>query len=401
MGQNSYLQIPESDSRELVREAMSRERVRTFDIGTDLGFLNNELKLSFDWYQRRTLGLIVPSATLSERDGTALYTDSGMLRTCGWELSLEWEHRFGDFGVYAEASVWDFKSRVTGLNAVKARLDSVYEGMTYGDIWGFETERWFTPEDFTGFDRNGNPTGYRGGVADQTGIQTGSFIYGPGDVKYRDLNGDGKIDAGDGTQENHGDLKVIGNSQPRYQYGFRLGADWKGLDVCVFFQGVGKRDIWTKSAFVMPFFRGADTIYLNQTDYWDGSFDPVPGTWTVTNADSEYPRLYGGNNGNGLPGIDAGDKNFYPQTRWISRMAYLRLKNFTVGYTLPQKWTRKVRLEKARIYFSGENLLEIIDNVNGAFDPEINDGDGNLNNGVFGRTDPICRTISFGIQLTM
>ena len=82
-------------------------------------------------------------------------------------------------------------------------------------------------------------------------------------------------------------------------------------------------------------------------------------------------------------------------------MAYLRLKNLTFGYTLPQHLTRKIYLEKVRVYFSGENLFELINNTNGAFDPEINTGDGRLQNGVFGRTDPMYRTISFGIQLTL
>ena len=213
--------------------------------------------------------------------------------------------------------------------------------MTYGDIWGFETDRLFTPEDFTGFDADGNPTGYAPGVPTQVGIQTGSFVYGPGDTKYKDLNGDGKIDGGEGTADNHGDLKVIGNTQPRYQYSFRLGGSWKGFDLDIFFQGIGKRDVWSQSAFVIPYYRGADAIYSNQMDYWKGTFSG--GKWTVTNADAEYPRLYAGNNGIGkVPGIDRGDKNFYPQSKWLSHMAYLRLKNLTFGYTLPQHLTRKI-----------------------------------------------------------
>ena len=385
----------------LVDADLSWERIQTLDVGADLGFMNNDLKVTFDWYQRTTLDMLAPAASLPGVLGaTAPYTNNGTLRTRGWELAIDWHHVFGDLVVYANASVGDFKSKVTKWSNDTKSLNSTYQGMTYGDIWGFETDRLFTPEDFTGFDADGNPTGYAPGVPTQVGIQTGSFVYGPGDTKYKDLNGDGKIDGGEGTADNHGDLKVIGNTQPRYQYSFRLGGSWKGFDLDIFFQGIGKRDVWSQSAFVIPYYRGADAIYSNQMDYWKGTFSG--GKWTVTNADAEYPRLYAGNNGTGkVPGIDRGDKNFYPQSKWLSHMAYLRLKNLTFGYTLPQHLTRKIYLEKVRVYFSGENLFELINNTNGAFDPEINTGDGSMSNGVFGRTDPMYRTISFGIQLTL
>lgn len=395
--------VSQYDSPSLVSSDLSWERIQTLDIGADLAFLNNDLKVTADWYQRTTLDMLAPAASLPGVLGaSAPYTNNGTLRTRGWELQIDWNHIFGDWAVYASASIGDFKTKVTKWDNDTKLLNSTYEGMTYGDIWGFETDRLFTPDDFTGFDANGKPTGYVQGVADQTGLQTGSFVYGPGDTKYKDLDGDGFITGGKGTANDHGDLKVIGNSQPRYQYSFRLGASWKGIDLDLFFQGVGKRDIWTQSSFVIPYYRGADAIYANQMDYWTGTFDSNSGKWTVTNPDAEYPRLWAGNNGTGkVTGIDRGDKNFYPQSKWISHMAYLRLKNLTVGYTLPQHITRKIYLEKVRIYFSGENLFELIDNTNGYFDPEINTGDGSYSNGVFGRIDPMYRTISFGIQVTL
>lgn len=395
--------ISQYDAPSLVSSDLSWERIQTLDIGADLAFFNNDLRASFDWYQRTTLDMLAPAAALPDVLGaTAPYTNNGTLRTRGWELSLDYNHVFGDWAIYANASIGDFKSEVTKWDNDVKSLNSTYKGMIYGDVWGFETDRYFTPEDFTGFDANGKPTGYAPGIASQVGIQSGSFIYGPGDTKYKDLDGNGVIDGGKGTADDHGDLKVIGNTQPRYQYSFRLGASWKGIDLDLFFQGVGKRDIWTQSSFVIPYYRGTDAIYANQMDYWQGTYDSASSKWTVTNADPKYPRLYGGNNSTGkVPGIDRGDKNFYPQSKWISHMAYLRLKNLTIGYTLPQKLTRKVYLEKVRIYFSGENLFELIDNTNGYFDPEINSGDGSWSNGVFGRIDPMYRTLSFGIQVTL
>ncbi|MFA6591853.1 MAG: TonB-dependent receptor [Bacteroidales bacterium] len=386
---------------DLVSSSLSWERIQTLDIGLDLSALKNELNLTFDWYQRNTLDMLAPAASLPAVLGdSAPYTNNGTLRTRGWELAIDWNHTFSDVHVYANASIGDFKSKVTKWDNETKSLDSTYEGMTYGDIWGFETDRLFTPDDFAGYDENGKPTAYASGIADQTGLQQGSFVYGPGDIKFKDLDGSGVIDGGSGTANDHGDLKVIGNTQPRYQYSFRLGASWKGIDIDAFFQGVGKRDIWTRSAFTMPFFRGADAIYSNEMDYWQGTFQNS--SWTVTNADAKYPRLWPDNSGVGtVDGIAAGNHNYYPQSKFVSQMSYLRLKNLTVGYTLPQNITRKIYLEKVRVYFSGENLLEVINNCDAPFDPEINSGNGNLGYGVFGRIDPMYRTYSFGVQITL
>ena len=229
-------------------------------------------------------------------------------------------------------------------------------------------------------------------------------------MKYVDLNGDGKIDGGKGTEEDHGDLKVIGNLLPRYQYSFRLGASWKGFDLDMFFQGIGKRDVWTQSSMVYPCVRNADaTIFANELDYWKGTWNGT--SWTVENPQTEFGRLWSGGNEKGtVAGIENGSKNFYPQSRYISHMAYLRLKNLTFGYTLPSSLTRKVCIEKARVYFSGENLFELINRTNGPFDPETGGmkpntnnvgGDGNITNSVFGRVDPFFRTFSFGVQITL
>ena len=396
----------------LVSDILYWERIRTLDLGLDLGLLNNEITASFDWYQRSTLDMLAPAASLPATLGaSAPYQNNGTLRTRGWELTLGYNHVFNnDLLFYAEASVGDAKSVVTKWDNDARLINSTYEGMVYGDIWGFETDRLFTPEDFTGFDAKGNPTGYAAGIADQTGLQNQDFVYGVGDIKYKDLNNDGKIDGGAGTAEDHGDLKVIGNMMPRYQYSFRLGASWKYFDVDAFFQGVGKRDVWSQSSMVFPTVRNADaTLFANETDYWKGSFEN--GTWTSsTGYNTTYARLFSGGNDKGtVAGIENGNANYYPQSKYLTNMAYLRLKNLTVGYTLPEKLARKVCLEKVRVYFSGENLFELINRVNGPFDPETGGlkptsgtgGAGSHTNSVFGRVDPFYRTLSFGVQVTL
>ena len=376
----------------MVSSVLKWERIQTLDIGLDLGFLN-DFNLTADWYQRMTLGMLAPAKTMPQVLGTgAPQVNAGSLRTRGWELVLDWHHTFKDVNVYANVSIGDFQTVITEWDNDARLLNQNYSGKVYGDIWGFETDRLFTSDDF-----NTDGT-YKAGIASQAGLNQGTFVFGPGDIKFKDLDGSGVIDGGAGTADDHGDLKVIGNTTPRYQYSFRLGGSWKGFDLDMFFQGVGKRDIWTQSAFVMPMMRGADAIYSNQTNYWS---DENP------NPNAEFPRMYPTNAGQGtISVIGLGNHNFYPQTKYLVNMAYLRLKNLTLGYTLPVELSRKAYLNKVRFYFSANNLLELINKSRAPIDPEINtsestlDGTNDYGNGTWGRIDPMSRTISFGLQVT-
>ena len=212
--------------------------------------------------------MLAPSEVLPNTLGAdAPYANAGNLRTRGWELNLNWRHQFNEWTVYANFNISDSKTKVTKWTNDSKMLNTYYSGKTYGDIWGFETERYFEESDFTGQNEDGS-WNYKQGIADQSGLEGDNFHYGPGDIKFKDLNGDKKIDGGKGTADDHGDLKVIGNSMPRYEYSFHIGGAWKGIDLDLFFQGVGKRDEWTISSFNFPMMRNADlAIYANQTSY--------------------------------------------------------------------------------------------------------------------------------------
>ena len=372
--------------------------------------------MTFDWYQRTTNDMLAPGKAIPDVAGaSAPFTNAGSLRTRGWELSLSYRKQINkDLNIYGTFNIGDSKSKVTKWNndsklightggivsAANARMYA-YEGETWGDIWGFETDRYFTEDDFNGKDANGKWI-YKEGVADQTGIQTDNFVFGPGDIKYKDLDGNGVIDGGKGTADDHGDLKVIGNTLPRYEYSFHLGGSWKGIDLDLFFQGVGKRDMWTQSSFVFPLMRDADkALYANQTSY--NIYDPENGIVDISQS-NRYPCLYSGNEGSGnVTGLASigGEHNYYPQTKYLVNMAYLRLKNVTIGYTLPASITKKVYMEKVRFYGSVNNLCLL---YNGAkdypVDPEMNAGQGSLSYGTWGRTYPITRTWSVGVQVT-
>ncbi|WP_407405331.1 SusC/RagA family TonB-linked outer membrane protein [Sodaliphilus sp.] len=384
----------------MVPATLTWETINTTNIGLDLGFLRGELNVTFDWFQRDTKDMLAPGKELPSVLGTgAAYGNEGSLRSRGWELTVDYRHRFGDVNFYATANISDYKTKVTQWDSNNL-INTSYTGKEYGEIWGFETDRYFDFNDFNGKNEAGKWI-YKEGVADQSLLQKGSFVYGPGDVKFKDLDGDGKITWGDGTPENHGDLKKIGNFTPRYQYSLRVGGDWKGIDLDLFFQGVGKRDMWTQSAFVMPMMRGEDAIYANQTSYvTEAEFAAG-----VIDQSKDFPRLWGGGAAQGSAStsiLDGGSYNFYPQTKYLVNMSYLRLKNITVGYTLPKALTQKITLDKVRVYASINNAFDLINHNKGTgLDPEINTGVGSFGNGVWGRTDPIMRSYSFGIQIDL
>lgn len=386
-------QVSTTTTPSAVNPDMTWEKIRTLDIGFDAGFFNNELNVTFDWYQRRNVGMLVAGNEIVRYAGIAVapLENGGDMKTNGWELQIDYNHAFNkDFAIYGTFTLSDAKSEITKWNNTTGALNSWYKGKKLGEIWGFETDRYFNSSDV-------NPDGtLKTGTPDQSYLQNGSFRFGAGDIKYKDLNKDGKIDTGKGTIDDHGDLKRIGNQLPRYEYSLRVGAMLKGFDVEVLLQGVGKRDMWSTSSLFIPHAAGAQmNIFENQLDYW-----------TESNQNARFPRPYiNGAFGSlsGLPG-NSGCNNFAPQTKYLNNLAYLRIKNFTVGYTLPQNLTRKIFVEKLRFYFSAQNLFTF-DHIDGVMDPECTGGSSkSYTNGMdmtmAGRAMPFNRQWSCGLQIT-
>lgn len=386
-------QVSTTTTPSAVNPDMTWEKIRTLDIGFDAGFFNNELNVTFDWYQRRNVGMLVAGNEIVRYAGIAVapLENGGDMKTNGWELQIDYNHAFNkDFAIYGTFTLSDAKSEITKWNNTTGALNSWYKGKKLGEIWGFETDRYFNSSDV-----NSDGT-LKTGTPDQSYLQNGSFRFGAGDIKYKDLNKDGKIDTGKGTIDDHGDLKRIGNQLPRYEYSLRVGAMLKGFDVEVLLQGVGKRDMWSTSSLFIPHAAGAQmNIFENQLDYW-----------TESNQNARFPRPYiNGAFGSlsGLPG-NSGCNNFAPQTKYLNNLAYLRVKNFTVGYTLPQNLTRKIFVEKLRFYFSAQNLFTF-DHIDGVMDPECTGGSSkSYTNGMdmtmAGRAMPFNRQWSCGLQIT-
>ena len=390
--------------------AVTWQDIKTLDFGFDARFFNGDLGVTFDWYQRKTENMIMGAEGIAPTFGaSAPKGNFGALKTTGWEVAVDYNHQFSNgLSVNAMFTLSDAVSEITEYGTATS-INGWYSGKTYGEIWGFRTDRLYQKEDFV-YDSNGNlattyalngkevPKGTSGAkevykLSDPNGVyqdylQSGSFMFGPGDVKYKDVDGDGKIDRGEQSVTKHGDLEVIGNSTPRYEWGLRLGANWKGFDASIFMQGVADREIWGNSSLTIPGFHISDGAMATAftTDFW-----------TENRTDAFYPRPWHMGNGN-----DA--LNMCKQDRYLLDMSYWRIKNITLGYTLPSNLTKKVWMNKARVYVALENFFTF-DNLNGLpLDPEEVAGvsyfhSSNYNSGRTGVGAPTFKSVSFGVQL--
>ncbi|CAL1517120.1 TonB-dependent receptor [Chitinophaga sp. MM2321] len=357
-----------------VAQSLTWERVRTLDIGTDFSLFNNHIGVTVDWYDRTTDNMLTNKAVAATFGTDAPRINDGALRTRGYEIAIDANYNLKkDWAIYGSVAFWDSKTVFTEWNNPSMLLSQNYKGKVLGEIWGFETERYFTKgEDITK-------------LPDQSKLANGNFVFGPGDIKYKDIDGNNVIDGGKVTLNDHGDLKVIGNSTPRYQYNFRLGSTFKNFDIDVLFQGVGKVNYWGLGDLTLPMYRAGDILYEHQLDYW-----------TESNTDARYPNPYPGNASGKIAGLLAGGNNFYPQSKYLLNLAYLRLKNITLGYTLPDNLTKQIHIQRLRVYGSAQNIATI-SNVGVPLDPEITTGEGSI----FGRTWPFQETWSFGLQVTL
>ncbi|GAA4801988.1 TonB-dependent receptor [Olivibacter ginsenosidimutans] len=323
----------------LVSTNFTWEKSATTNIGVDFGFLNNRLNGTFDIYQRKTRDMLVNGVPLPATLGTdPPAQNAGLLVTKGWELSLSWNDRIGDdFSYDLLLSLADNHSKLTKfpLNPNKVfSNDQWYEGREAGEIWGFETAGFFTSQDEIDH------------APDQSQIWNGTWR--PGDIRYVDHDGNGKIDRGTSTVANPGDQKVIGNSTPRYSIGFNIGLNYKNFDFTTFLQGIGKRDIWI-----------ANSAFWGFTSEWNVPFVYATDYWTPENQDAYFPRLRFGNGGNAQA-----------QTKYLQNAAYLRVKQITLGYTLPKTISQKIKLNRIRAYVTAQNFFTFT-SLFDAFDPEV------------------------------
>lgn len=372
-------QLPFIGAPSVMSPSLSWERVSTIDIGLDARFYKDKIGLVFDWYQRTTSDMHSPGQTMPSSFGaSAPQINFGEMQATGIEIGVDFNHRFASgMGIGMRANISKVVEKITKYNNTTNNIYGYYAGKRLGEIWGYETDRLFQESDFN------SDGSLIDGIASQHLIHDGAFKLGPGDVKYKNLDGDNStIGYGKNTLEDHGDLKVIGNALPNFEYSFAFNIDYKGFDFSAFFQGVGSRDYWVSGVVGIPGFMPQEILYAHQTDYW-----------TPENTGAFYPRPTNHSWG-------TNKRNFQPQSKYLLKMGYLRCKNITLGYNLPQQLVNKLQLGSLRVFSSIENAFEFT-NMHLPVDPETtgnkySDTGGNS----FGRSYPFMRTVSFGAQLT-
>ena len=363
----------------LVSSSFTWEKVATTNVGLDFSLFNSRLSGLFEWYQKDTKGMLAPGMQLPAVVGAAApYQNTADMRTRGWELNLNWRDQIGKVGYRIGFNLSDSKSEITKYDSNESKLlSSYYEGQQLGEIWGYVYDGFYTVDDF----ESTQTWKLKEGV-----VAINGYNPRPGDVKFKNLRdddqGENLIYSGDGTLENPGDRKVIGNSLPRYLYGINLGVSYEGFDLSIFMQGTGKRDAWLANTLTFPMYADFKFIplYEGLENYWR-PVDAAAGDYTCANPDAEFPRIYGsyGNQGS----------NYRTSDRYLSDASYFRIKNVTLSYSFPKSWIKKMSLSQLKAFVSVENLATFSSLAKG-IDPET-----------LSWNYPAFRTISFGLNLSL
>lgn len=356
----------------LVSSSLKWETIESYNLGLDFGFLHNRLVGSMDLFRRNTLDMMGPGPELPAALGQSVPNINNTdLKTYGFELSISWRDHLSNGLTYgAKFSLMDAQTKITKYNNVTGTLNTHYTGKMWGEIWGYET---------IGIARSQEEMDNHLATLPKGGQNALGNNWAAGDIMYKDIDGDGRINAGSNTLSDPGDKRIIGNNTPRYQLGFELTGEWKGIDCRIYLQGVAKRDFWADSYYFWGvngnmWYSGGLQEHL---DYYRAEAS----NHLAENINSYYPR----------PLFNT-TKNQQVQTGYLQNAAYLRLKNFQVGYTIPKVFTNKFHVNNLRVYFSGENLFTIT-NMAKMFDPETVGHN-------YGNGYPLSRTLSFGLSAT-
>ena len=362
------------------------ETATTQNIGLDISALSDKLRFVGDAYIRNTTDMFIPGMTLPAIFGAgAPRGNYGDLKTTGWEGSLSYRDRFNisskALNFELRFTLADNTSTITKYNNPEKVLTDYYEGQEIGDIWGYVTEGFFVDAaDIAAH-------------ADQTLFKNTSWGANfPGDIKLLDSDGSGKIDFGTNRIGNTGDKQIIGNSAAHYMYTVNLNADWNGIFLSAFFQGVAKQQWWPRAE--SPFWGQYNRPYNPLPKWHLGNY------WTPENTDAYLPRYVARlANRSGSMLVEA------PQTRYLQNVAYLRLKNIQVGYNLPASLISKIGASKMTVYFSGENLWTTSPLYKHTKDYDVeNEGPSDLllssGNSGDGFNYPMMKNVTFGVSVT-
>lgn len=375
-GRQMYIQAPG-----VIDPNTTWEKVKSANIGLDFGFFGNSLTGTFDIFQRDTRDMLGPTADFADMFGaSAPNTNNACMRNRGWELSLMYRGKIGSDITYSvNGSVSDATSKVTKYENPTGTdpAGNWYKGRSVGEIWGYRASGLIQTQAEADEYNSKHDLSYISGLP-----------WTPGDVKYLDINNDGKVNNGKNVLGDMGDVSIIGNTTPRYQYTFGGLISWKGLSLNLMFQGVGKRDWAPGSGAVYFWGSGAYaqvTVFDEHLDYW-----------REDNTNAYYPKPYTA--GAGAIGKYR-NKTSQVCDRYLQNAAYLRMKNLTLSYELPESWMKTIGLSKTQVFFSGENLLTFTKLAN-MFDPEAIFTQ-NTYTSEGGKNYPINKVLSVGLTINL
>lgn len=310
----------------LVSPTLTWETAVSQNVGLDITMLRQRLDLSFDMYTRDTKDMLMNVEFPSVLGTSAPKQNAADLRTKGWEASITWRDQIStDWRYRVTVALSDWQAEITKYENPTGALSEYYVGQKLGEFWGYETVGIFQNEEEVA---NG---------PDQSRLGAN---WRPGDIHYADLNGDGEITPGNNTLEDPGDRKIIGNESPRYSYGINLDVHYKNFSLTTFFQGIGKRDYWPNDGnwtWFFPFNAGHVEKYY------------ITDTWREDNRDAYFPAAH-------LSTSDG--KNKVRQSRFMQNASYIRLKNVTLSYQIPETVMSKIGLGSGQVYVAGMNLWE-------------------------------------------
>ncbi|MDP4208681.1 MAG: TonB-dependent receptor [Bacteroidota bacterium] len=352
------------------------ERIRNANVGLDFSVLKNRLSGTFELFQKRNIGMFIPinyaqilGAPTYYSGITTFYntlTNSGTLKTTGWEAILNWNDKIGGLKYQVGIQLSNNKNLITsyaGTDVAGSGKISTRENYPMNSLFVYKTAGYF--KDQADVDAYYVAYGGKGNLAGNLLASDATARLRPGDLKVVDRNGDGVIDAKD--------TYYYGDVSPHYTFGINLGLQWKGFDFSTFLQGVGRQYLLRTGNARAPFYRN----YLNINTTYIGK------TWTTENPNAQYPResfVANKNNWN----WNANDVN-------VQNLSYVRMKSLILGYSLPKSIISKAKIDKLRVYFSGGDLFEFT-TIKDGYDPEFQESsDSNY---------PFLRTYSFGLDIT-
>lgn len=381
------------------------EVTQSLNLGTDLGLLDNRLFVNFDWFRKVTDGMYLPGAPLPAVFGAAEPRENyAALRNNGFELGLSYRDRFDVAGAplhfNVSANVSNFKGYITRYDNPNGLMSTYWEGQRLGEIWGYRVAGQFQSDEEArayqeSFSNPGNSLGqvyhYELNV-----VQNSEWNrLRAGDLKYLDLDGDGRIDRGEYTLEDHGDLEPIGNAMPQYLFGMNMQARWKNVDLSVAVAGVGQQH-WSPTGDL--FWGSYARPYLSFIRK-----DLIENAWSPENPGGIYPQVE-----RGYAALQSNRSMYEANDYLLQNVGFLRVKNLTVGYTIPQQWTQRAKIDRLRVFFSGENIFTwAFGGLTKYIDPEQAGSAVNFSNpgSAVSRADlrdyPMGKTFSFGVNLSL